>query len=459
MRNLRIKIVLVLVGLSLFVSNIAQIMPVNSSVILAPPHPIFLSDYYTVGSNSLQTVLNFTDFTETSWDVKLKVTIESADIRISTSPNFFPAIPITLTPGVPTILQGDDFYEYLHVNNVELSGITAASLNQNGKLPEGLYNFCIEVLDFKTGIPLSLPSCNSAYLFMEPPPVTLSPVCESVVHTSNPQIIFFQWQIAGGASPAISVTSKYMLSVYEVTEETADPYFAVQNSQALLVYESSFMNQMSLALDFNTALLVPGKKYTFRVRAVHAEEQDIYANHGYSEWCWFYYGYPSDGILTVSSPIDEHLFGKYDAKTFAWSASDIGVSGQQYDYSVIFKEINNGQSKEDAIQNNPVWHQDDLPPSSSNQGYTYILNEDIGRDKKYVWQVIAKTSGQEVAKSEIRAFNAPPLVENFYAGNSLIAIETITNNDPNNLAGTARVLLSNSPTDYMSVAFDSLQIV
>lgn len=441
------------------VKGLGQIMPANTSVILAPPHPIFLSDYYALGSNSLQAVINFTDFSEPSWDIKLKVTIESEDIRISTSANFSPAIPITLTPGLPTTIQGDQFYEYLHINNVDLQGITPASLNQSGRLPEGLYNFCIEVLDFKTGTPLSLPVCNSAYLFMEPPPIVLSPECEGVVLPSNPQNVFFQWQIAGGASPIISSTSQYKLSVYEVTGENTDPYFAVQNSQALLVYESDFMSQLSMALDFNTALLVAGKKYTFRVRAVDADEQDIYANNGYSEWCWFYYGYPSNGVLATQSPIDEHVFGKYDQKIFSWSSSDVGVTGQQYNYTLEIKELNDGQTKEDAIANNSIWFEETLPPSTSTQGYTYILNENIGRDKKYVWQVKAKTGGQEVAKSEIQEFLGPPLVENFYAGNSLIQVESITNGDPNNLSGTARVHLSNIPTDYISISFDSLKII
>ena len=313
MKRIVFFLVLGLIGLN---TGFGQIMPSNAAVILNPPSPVFLSDYYSIGSNSLQCVLNFTDFSEPSWDVRLKFTIESADLKISTSNNFKPVSPINVSPGVPLTLTGPEFYEYLAVQNLDLQGITAASLNQSGKLPEGLYEFCVEILDYETGIPLSLPGCATAYLFSEPPPVLLKPVCEDVVLPNNPQNIYFEWQIAGGASPQISLTSLYKLFVYEVTDENVDPYFAVQNNNALLVYESDFMNQTSQTMDFTTTLLTAGKKYVWRVRAVDEDEQDIYGNNGHSEWCWFYYGYPSDGILVLNAPADELVFGKLDQKSF-----------------------------------------------------------------------------------------------------------------------------------------------
>ena len=71
-----------------------------------------------------------------------------------------------------------------------------------------------------------------------------------------------------------------------------------------LVYESEFIDQTSLAIDFginSTTILTPGKKYIYRVRAVDGEEKDIYRNNGYSEWCWFFYGYPSGGHVSTTA--------------------------------------------------------------------------------------------------------------------------------------------------------------
>jgi len=174
MMNLLKKIALIFLLASCLQSAQGQVKPANASVILNPPHPIFLSNYYGIGTNYLQTVINFTDFSETSWDVRLRITIESDDIKIQTSANFIPATPISIEPGVPLILSGDDLYEYLAINNITLNGITAATLNQNGKLPEGFYDFCVDVFDYNTGIPLAHQACNSAFLFMEPPQLKLS---------------------------------------------------------------------------------------------------------------------------------------------------------------------------------------------------------------------------------------------------------------------------------------------
>ena len=64
----------------------AQLYPVNSNLVLTPPHPITYSKYADIGSNSIQANLNFIDLNEPTWDVYLSLTIESQDIKISTNP-------------------------------------------------------------------------------------------------------------------------------------------------------------------------------------------------------------------------------------------------------------------------------------------------------------------------------------------------------------------------------------
>jgi hypothetical protein len=454
-KNLFVLIVLFIVGQHAF----AQIKPIQTTVVLNPPHPIFLSDYSTIGSDALQAIINFNDLSESSWQIRLRVTIESEDIKIQTSPNFIPTLPIEIQVGVPLVLQGVDFYNYLSLDNVLLEGITATALSRTGKLPEGFYTFTVEVLDFNSGAPLAHAGFASAFLTMEPPPVLLSPLCEEVIIPTSPQNIFFQWQIAGGINPSISMNSLYQLGVYEVTEDGADPYYAVQNNQAILVYESDFVNQISTALDFNTVLLTAGNKYVFRVRAVDEDGKDVYSNNGFSEWCWFYYGYPTGGKIELGFPADEHLFGKKDVVNFNWSGSDKGLDGQQYEYEIVIKEINEDQTKEDAIKNNIEWFVGNSPSTTSSTGSNFILNENIGRDKHYAWQVYAKTGTQTVAKSNISTFYAPPLVDEFYAGTKKIKVVSLTSNVLTDLSGVARIPLSSNPSDYVDVEFEHISVV
>ena len=137
----------------------AQVYPVSVSTIVASPGSVILSDYYSTQSTAFQSILIFNDFSEISADVRLRITIESNDIKIETKPGFIPVSPITLTPGVPYTLSGSDFYDYLNLPNIDLDGISYAALSNTGRIPEGYYNFCVEVLDYQTGIPISLGGC------------------------------------------------------------------------------------------------------------------------------------------------------------------------------------------------------------------------------------------------------------------------------------------------------------
>jgi len=452
---------ILILNLVLLFSGFAQQYPTSATVIMVPPHPVYVSDYYGIGSSAFQTILNLNDLNELTWDVRLKITIEGEGIKLESKQTYIPSFPITLTAGIPTTLSGSDFAGYFDINNLNLEGITTQSLTQSGKLPEGLYNFCVEILDYQTGTSLSLTSCQTVFIFFEPPPVILQPACEDVLTPSSPQNVYLAWQIAGGASPAIAMGSKYQISLYEVTDLNDDPYFAVENNHALLIFESDFINQTSYTINMASAIttpLVAGKKYVWRVRAVDAEEKDIYRNNGFSEWCWFFYGYPSNGVIATQVPANNHVFGKYENKSFGWSASDLGIPGQQYEYSVTLKEVNENQDIEDAMELNSEWYQQSFPVTSSMNGYSFTLNQDFTEGAQYVWQVTAYTGTQEVAKSEVSSFYAPSLVDQFLAGGKSIDVVSLSGTDLSDVSGIGQIQLSDDPTDLVQFDFEHFNI-
>jgi len=444
----------------------SQFMPVGVNVIMNPPSSPFLSDYYSLESNAFQSFITLNDLNEPTWDVRLVVTVEGQGLVIETKRNYLPLQPITLMAGVPVIIQGADLTEYLNVNNVNLQGISAATLNQNGKLPEGLYNFCIEVLDYRTGVPLSTKSCGSAFIFYENPPILLVPASETALQPSDPQNIFFHWQMAGGASPTIAATSQYKLFVYELQDENENPYYAVQNSKALLIYESDFQQTTSQTIDFgmsNSAPLTPGKRYIYRVRAVDADLKNIYKNDGYSEYGWFFYGYPSDGILNINTPVDKHIFSKIENKTFNWTTSNKGIPGQEYEYMLFIKEKNIGQTNQEAMDNNPEWLLVNLPATTSMNGGDYLLTQELDPGQNYVWQVKAMTGIQQVAASPVYEFFAPSAMDQFMAGNFPVKVVTMNDftkvgNNYTNMSGKGRIQLSEDPTDVIDADFVNIKV-
>ena len=445
----------------------AQIMPVAATVIMNPPNSPFLSDYYGLESNAFQSFLTLNDLNEPSWNVRLIIRIEGQGIVLETKRTYVPLQPINLLSGVPLIISGADLAPYLSVNNLNLQGISAATLNQNGKLPEGAYQFCVEVLDYQTGIPLSFRSCGSAFIFYENPPVLLAPACQVAIQPTEPQNVFFNWQMSGGASPTITATSKYKLFVYELQDENENPYYAVQNNKALLIFESDFQQSTSQTIDFgisNSAPLIPGKRYIYRVRALDADEKNIYKNDGYSEFCWFFYGYPQDGVIALNTPSDARIFTKTENKLFNWETSTKAVPGQEFEYVLVIKEKNSGQTKEQAMDNNAEWFLVNKPATTSMSGGDFLLTNALESGKNYVWQVKAMTGTQQVAQSPIREFYAPSEIDQFLAGNFPVKIVTLSSGftksgtSYSNVSGKGRIQLSADPNDFVDADFSGITV-
>jgi hypothetical protein len=452
----------------LFSSTIgkAQLMPVAANVVMNPPNSPFLSDYYGLESNAFQAFLTLNDLNEPSWNVRLIIRIEGQGIVLETKRTYVPLQPINLISGVPLLIEGADLTPYLSVNNLNLQGISAATLNQNGKLPEGAYQFCVEVLDYQTGIPLSFRSCGSAFIFYENPPVLLAPACQVAIQPTEPQNVFFNWQMSGGASPTITATSKYKLFVYELQDENENPYYAVQNNKALLIFESDFQQSTSQTIDFgisNSAPLIPGKRYIYRVRAMDADEKNIYKNDGYSEFCWFFYGYPQDGVIAINTPSDAHVFTKTENKLFNWETSTKAVPGQEFEYVLVIKEKNSGQTKEQAMDNNAEWFLVNKPATTSMSGGDFLLTNALESGKNYVWQVKAMTGTQQVAESPIREFYAPSEIDQFLAGNFPVKIVTMSGFTKSgtsylNVSGKGRIQLSSDPNDFVDADFSGITV-
>ena len=462
--NLKKHITIILFFISILNCNslFAQVYPVNASVILTPPHPITYSKYTDIGSNSIQANLSFVDLNEPSWDVYISLTIESQDLKISTSPNFKPSLPITLYSGVPKILRGSDFYEYFDFNNVVFQNIDAATINSTGNFPEGFYTFCITVLDYKSGIPISSTSCNSAYLSLETPPIIISPSCESAIEPSSSSNIFFNWQMSGGSSPTTTFNSTYKIFLYQITDDDTDYQSAVQNNKAILVLETDYLTVPNFILNSTNpafANLQTGERYVFRIRALDAQQNNIYNNNGYTEWCWFYYGYPDDGVININFPEDNHIFGKMDLPYLSFDASDKASSGQQFNYEIKIYEVNENQTPKEAAEINNFWLSETLPPSQNPGGEIFNITKTFKTGTKYSWFVQSSTSGQLVASSDTLSFNSPPLISSFKAGNTVVKVVSLENNNLDSLRGIGRIQLSNDPQDYIETSFSNIEII
>ena len=165
--------ILTFLGLNIITmfSVFAQQFPATAVVTLGTPKPLYLSEYYAPGASALTATLVLSDFSVPSFNTKIRITIEGNNLKIRTKDSFLPVSPINLTPGVPAVLSGSDLQPYLAYENVDLlSGDPNAFIASGGKLPEGFYKFCVEVLDYRSGVAISREACAMANIFREQPP-------------------------------------------------------------------------------------------------------------------------------------------------------------------------------------------------------------------------------------------------------------------------------------------------
>ncbi|REE00539.1 hypothetical protein [Marinoscillum furvescens] len=429
--------------------------PANVTPTLSHPYSAYFSDYIEVGSERLVGNIVFNDFNEASWTFKLKLTISGTNVSLQTKPGFTPTTPITVLPGEPYRLSGSEWAEYFNFQNLNIKGDANALIN-SGRLPEGMYSFCLQVLDYDTGDPLSMEVCSQVWIQLMDPPRTLSPECDKIIDPITSAQFPITWQSFNTVNPN-GQNVDYQLTMWELLDVNANPLSAVANGQALQVYQSDIVNNTSITYGPTQPLLEVGKTYIYRVQALEQEGRNYYKNDGFSEYCYFHYGYPTGGKISLLYPDDEAGFSRGMVPQVIWSSPSQMVPGIGINYELTIKELNENQDPEQGIIANPVWFSKKTPlitiPNQQPQ--------EIGRlkiEQRYAWQVKAFSGDVEVASSEVSTFFGPSLVEQFYAGNSTVLVDYISNKDLNALSGGGRALLSDSKDDWVEVSFTDLVV-
>ncbi|TAF77864.1 MAG: hypothetical protein EAZ53_01245 [Bacteroidetes bacterium] len=426
------------------------------TTMLTPPYSVYLSDYTDATSNIISGNIIFNDFSEPTWDVRLRIVIESSKIKIENPAEFLPSRSITIVPGVPYTLTALDVAEYLNINNIRVSGISPAEFAQNGgRMPEGFYSFCIEVLDNRTGKVLSNKSCANAILVLKDPPRIITPQCNTYIKPQPSITLPFQWQESNAISPN-SRGVEYQLTVEEITDTSnGDVRSAIQNAKTLPILNTPFQqNTFSYLYDAASPPLELGKAYAFRVQAKESSGKDNYKNNGYSEVCWFYYGYPKNRIITPVFPAIAARYRTIEAPVFKWTTPDKFIPGQTFSYKVRVVKKDSAQTAEDAMRDNETWHSEETF-SYQTKNLTLKISKKLEPNTQYAWQVTCQSDGQEVAKSPVWWFHGPPVCEVIRAGFHNVFVTSTSNTDLANLSGRGYLLLAG---DTAKVEFKNLYV-
>jgi hypothetical protein len=414
---------------------------------------VFLSDYTTPGSGNIKATLKFVDYNEPSVDVYLRLTIESADVKLMTSPSFRPVDILTLIPGEPFIMQDADFTPYFLLQHLLCQGVTQSELQRTDRLPEGWYTFTLQVVEVNSGKALSAPVSARARLALVDPPMPVIPAKGQFIKTSAPQITF-QWQ-QNAATTLNRLNVAYYLRLYEIPDG-ADPMVAMQNKSAREVAMTDAIYGKAYNYGPADFPLTSGKRYAYTITAQSDDGRKWFKNDGVSEVRWFYYGYPTGGHIPLIYPDNEEALNRQMMQQLEWGANDNLVdNAQPVEYRVKMAPLGTDEDPTSVIDYEPEWKYRSSPTINKSGGRMILSS--VESEQRYAWQVSAYTDETEVGKSAVQTFYAPPSIDRFVVERHIVEVSVITNSRLDDLSGKGTVIISASGKK-IPVHFEHLKI-
>lgn len=436
-KNIKNIFIVLFIVLS-YLAKAQQVYPVRVNVNAIPPYSTYLSDYFGEGATKLQATLTLTDNSEPVIDVKLRVSIEGNGIKIQTK-SLLNLSTHSLYSGVPSVLQGGDLADYFTTNNLDYQGTTSTQLQKNNnKLAEGGYNICVEVYEATTGKLISNKSCTYIYVQLNDEPTLSLPACGTVIGQTNPQIVNFSWQPSNAVAGAVPL--EYQLQVYEVNTGVTQPLYAIKNNQAQLVFESDWQQATTYQYTATDAALTYGKIYTYRVQARFQDQSQELKNNGYSQPCYFYFGYPTGGNISLLQPSASASFKETDPLVFSWSKPDNVLINQKIDYVLNIYKLDEGVTDPTkATTQGELFYTTTYSEVLPTGAYTTLVTQKLDRKSNYAWEVKALTDETIIATSALSGFAGPSLVTGFYAGDYWVEVQSTSNSDLTKLSGKGTI--------------------
>ncbi len=428
----------------------AQVHPVSAQLMMQAQTSPYLLDYVSGESHALKVILVFNDYNEPLWPVSLRFKIEGTACRICTRSDYKPSQPLYLYPGVAKTISGDELAHYFQYAGLEIEGISRKELEQGGRLPEGFYSVSLEVLDYHSGKVLSNTAVFHFYASLFDAPEIVHPQ-QGLVVFSDQHDWLFSWQVRAPMQLDVS----YTLEIFEVTDPSIDPVFAIPAGGTIKVWERKHIWGTQTHVSTTDYPFEEGKTYAYHVVAESTDKQ-MFKNEGISQPRYFHYGYPQDGHIELLRPIDQHAFSVREIPQFSWKVPDNIQPNQplRYEFALV-KNAEEGAKK--ITSDMPVFIKTNLLPGRSPNTMYYNPDTVLTRETDYLWQVKAFSHDKLVAESDVFSFQGPPFIESFYAGRHRVWVKHIESADSNDFSGVGEVQVDASGT-MKTVYFKHIRI-
>jgi hypothetical protein len=383
----------------------AQSYPVQVNVALTPPYSAFLTDYSAPEAQKFTATFLLRDLNVTDYKGKLRLTIEGVGITIRTKANYVPLSPITLYGGESLTLFGEDLEEYFNPNNLDFAGISRSQYEKGAKLPEGVYRFTLEMLDYNRSTLVSNKGTAVAWVILNDPPLLNLPRNDSKAKIIDPTNIAFTWTPRHTGSPNSAFTTEYIFKLVEIWPATRNPYDAFLSQQPL--YEITTSSTQIIYGPAEPAL-IPGRKYAWQVQAKDIEDRDLFKNQGKSEVYVFQFG---DELGTPENFRQDG--GNSSVINLRWEPAQNGTAPQQY--RIRYKKKND--------KDRGVWYE-----TVTDQ--LWIAIPSMQSDTEYEMQIRAEAKPQYSEYSTLQTIRTDEETTDSYSCGTDGVIQPSTNNNP-----------------------------
>lgn len=291
----------------------AQIYPVQVNVQLTPPYSPYLSDYTQPGSRRLSVHVFANDHTLVDYPCRLRLTVEGSGITLRTRDDFA-GPPLHITGGNPHTWYGDDLAAYFNPDALDFNGISRPPSGAIPRLPEGIYRFTVEILDYYRGTIVSNTATATAWIILNDPPLLNTPANASTISLQDPVNILFSWAPRHTTSPNAAFTTVYDFRLVECWPDDRHPGDAILSQRPLY---ATTVDQPQLLYGPGEPPLLPGRKYAWQVTARDVEGRDLFKHQGRSEIFTFRFG------LAMPPPAQVFLrWAKPTTLAIRWTAVD-----------------------------------------------------------------------------------------------------------------------------------------
>jgi hypothetical protein len=388
---IRLCLVFVLTGISCYAR--AQFYPVQSTPQLVPPYSVYLSDYATPGSEKLRVILVQRDLTHPAYQLRLVMSVElNGKIIMRTSRTYNPP-PISLNPGIPTVISGGDLAPYLDSRNIDFVGYSKEQYERTKALPEGSYQISFTAYDYRRqDVQVSNAGGTFYYLAKSEPPLINLPACGSKVMMRTPQQIVFSWLSRNTSSPNSATDTEYQLELFETRPAGRNPNDIVLSTQPVF---KTLLSTTQYVYNPADPLLLENMTYVWRVRAIDRNGKDAFRNNGYSEVCTFVYG-STDPDMSIGVVKNLQAQGEGERKGRIW-----WDKGDFDSYRVYYRKTGEGYEWFTANIT-----KEELATASKTNGEVKLF--DLEPDTEYETRVQGKKNGYFGNYTDVVKFRTPP---------------------------------------------------